>query len=118
MIIEFTKALLKASLEVANFLTKFFVFGLLSRASSEENRAFFWRINLKYVLSKVVEEGSMVVPAFFDLPFLGQTPFNFAAKDGFIKGSTSCVALKLWILFWKDEQWENPRVCPPTYGPW
>ena len=56
----------------------------------------------------------MVVPAFFDLLFLGQTPLNFAAKAGFIDGSASCVALKLLILFWKDEQWENPIVCPPT----
>jgi hypothetical protein len=67
------------------------------------------------VLSKVVEEGSMVVPAFFALLFFGQTPLKLAANDGCIEGSMSFVALKLRILFWKEEQWENPRVCPPTY---
>lgn len=38
---------------------------------------------------------------------------KLAANDGCSVGSTSCVVLKLWIRFWKDEQCENPRVCPP-----
>lgn len=114
LIIEFTKASKKASCELANLVTKFLVFGKLSRAWSEENKLFPWRINLKYVLSKVVDEGSIVAPAFFGLFLMGHMFFKLAAKDEWSVGSMSCDALKLWILFWKDEQWENPRVCPPA----
>ena len=56
-----------------------------------------------------------MVPAFFGLFLIGQAPLKLPANDGFIEGSMSCVALKLRILLWKEEQWENPRVCPPTY---
>lgn len=55
-----------------------------------------------------------MAPAFFGLLLMGHVFFKLAAKDGRSEGSTSCVALKLWILFWKDEQWENPRVWPPA----
>lgn len=114
LIIECTKASKKACCELANLVTKFLVFGKLSRAWSEENKLFPWRINLKYVLSKVVAEGSIVAPAFLGLFLMGHVFFKLAAKEECSVGSTSCVALKLWILFWKDEQWENPRVCPPA----
>lgn len=66
------------------------------------------------MLSKAVDDGSIVAPAFFALLFAGQTLLKLAAKDGCMVGSTSCVALKLRILFWKEEQWENPRVWPPA----
>lgn len=65
------------------------------------------------MLSKAVEEGSIVAPAFFALFLIGQTFLKLAANEGCIVGSMSCVALKLRILFWKDEQWENPIVWPP-----
>jgi hypothetical protein len=84
-----TKALLKLALELANLVTKSLVFGVLSRDWSEENRPFFWRIDLKYVLSKVVDEGSMVVPAFFALFDFGQIPLKLAANDGCMDGSMS-----------------------------
>lgn len=66
------------------------------------------------MLSKVVEEGSIVAPAFFALLLIGQTLLKLAANEGCILGSMSCVALKLRILFTKDEQCENPIVWPPA----
>ena len=87
LIMDDTKALLKVALELANLVTKSSVFGVLSRDWSDEKRPFFWRINLKYVLSKVVDEGSMVAPAFFALFVFGQTPLKLAANDGCMDGS-------------------------------
>lgn len=89
LIMDDTKALLKLALELANLVTKSLVFGVLSRDWSEENRPLFWRIDLKYVLSKVVDEGSMVVPAFFALFDFGQTLLKLAANDGCMDGSMS-----------------------------
>lgn len=66
------------------------------------------------MLSKVVEDGSIVVPAFFAMFLPGQMLCKISAKDGCRVGSMLWVALKLWILFWNDEQWEKPRVWPPS----
>lgn len=76
------------------------VFVVSSGAWSKENKPFPWKIAFKCVI-KVVEEGSLVMPAFYARFFSIQIDFNFAAKDGFNEGSILCVALKLWILFWK-----------------
>lgn len=56
---------------------------------------------------------SRLAPAFFTLLCAGHTLRRLAAKDGYSEGSMSREVLKLWILFWKDEQWANPRVWPP-----
>ena len=62
----------------------------------------------------MVGEVSMLDPAFFALLFTGHMFRRLAAKDGFISGSTLLAGLKLRILPWKDEQWANPKVCPPA----
>ena len=66
------------------------------------------------MLSKVVDDGTIEVPAFFAPLVFGQMLLKLAAKDGCGVGSMSWVALKLWILFWNDEQWEKPIVWPPS----
>lgn len=66
------------------------------------------------MLSNAVEVESKLNPAFLALLWAGQMLLRLAAKEGFSEGSTSWLASKLWILFWKEEQWEKPRVCPPA----
>jgi hypothetical protein len=57
------------------------------------------RSSLKYALSNVVVVESRVVPALLTLLCAGHTLRRLLAKDGCSDGSTSSVALKLWILF-------------------
>ena len=57
---------------------------------------------------------SSVVPALLTLLCSGQMLLKVAAKVDFSDGSMSTEPLKSWILFWNDEQWANPSVCPPT----
>lgn len=59
----------------------------------------------------------MLTPLFCALLWAGQTFFKLAAKAGFIDGSMSWVASKLYSRFWNDEQWETPSVCPPAWTP-
>ncbi|GER33990.1 transcription factor jumonji (jmj) family protein [Striga asiatica] len=103
--IDSTNASKKFSRELANFSTSAIVVGLVNRAWSEVKMLF---------LSISLGDGSRFDPAFFTLLCMGQTILNPAANEGFIDGSTSVKLLKLWILFWKDEQWEKPSVWAPV----
>lgn len=114
LIIDFTKASKNSSLEAANLWTSGRVMELVRRAWSEDKRLLPCTSNLKYALSNCVGVESKNAPAFFTLLFKGHTCVRVAANDRSIVGSTSIVLLKLRILFSKDEQWENPSVCPPT----
>lgn len=112
-VIAITKACSKAELLEANKLTVFLDLLSVNKTWSEVNIPFPICKFLKYMLSNVNDDVESISTAILLSTFLGHSFFSSFTYVGLNVGSIRFLLWKLYSLFEKCLQCENPIVCAP-----